>query len=75
LSQYYERVDIFFYWNRSKSKEQIDYVHHKELWKLKKEYEGRMITAGYGKDPFTKSSGKYADIEKAFLGYPGPVTK
>ena len=34
-----------------------------------------MITAGYGKDPKKKSIGKYMDIERAFQGYPGPLTK
>ena len=33
-----------------------------------------MIRAGYGKDPDNKSFGKYFDIERAFHGYPGPLT-
>ena len=48
LSQYYDKVDDYFFWNRVPAKEQVDYVYQKELWKLKPEYEGRMITAGYG---------------------------
>lgn len=48
LDQYYEKVDDYFFWNRVPAKEQVDYVYQKELWKLKPEYEYRMITAGYG---------------------------
>lgn len=66
LSKYYDKVEDFFFWNRIPAKEQVDYVYQKELWKLKPEYEYRMITAGYGKDPSNKSSGKLIDIEKAF---------
>lgn len=66
ISKYYDKVDDYFYWNRIQHKEQTDYVYKKDLWKLKKEYEGRMITAGYGKDPWNKSLGKYMDIERAF---------
>ena len=42
---------------------------------MKPQYEYRMITAGYGKDPKNKSLGKYFDIERAYHGYPGPLTK
>ena len=66
MSRYYDKIDNYFFWNRVPAKEQVDYVYQKEIWKLKPEFEGRMITAGYGKDPFEKSSGKYVDIEKAF---------
>jgi len=75
LSRYYEKVDDFFYWNRLFAKEQVDYIYKKDLWKLKPEYEDRMIRAGYGKDMDNKSLGKYFDIERAFHGYPGPLTK
>lgn len=34
-----------------------------------------MIKAGYGIDINKKSFGKYIDIERAFHGYPGPLTK
>lgn len=34
-----------------------------------------MITAGYSQDIWEKSLGKYFDIERAFQGYPGPLTK
>lgn len=68
-------MDNYFFWNRVHAKEQVDYIYHKELWKLKPEYEYRMIRAGYGKDVWNKSLGKYFDIERAFHGYPGPLTK
>ena len=74
ISNYYTRVDDYFYWNRIPHKEQVDYVFKRELWKLKPEYEGRMIKAGYGNDPMNTSLGKYFDIERAFHGYPGPLT-
>lgn len=75
LSRYYDKVDDFFYWNRLFAKEQVDYIYKKDLWKLKPEHEHRMIRAGYGKDVDNKSLGKYFDIERAFHGYPGPLTK
>ena len=65
VHQYYEKVDDFYYWNRVPHKEQVDYVFYKQLYKLKPEYEDRMITAGY-KNAETKSFGKYFDIERAF---------
>jgi hypothetical protein len=33
-----------------------------------------MIRAGYNKDVWTKSFGKYFDVERAFHGFPGPLT-
>ena len=45
------------------------------MWKIKPEFEDRMIRAGYGDDPWNKSFGKYFDIERGFHGYPGPLTK
>jgi len=74
VNKYYERVDEFFYWNRSPKKEQVDYVYTRHLWKLKPEHEHRMIRAGYAGDIDNKSMGKYFDIERAFHGYPGPLT-
>jgi len=74
VEKYYEKVDNFFYWNKSPKKEQVDYVYQRHLWKLKPEHEHRMIRAGYGKDIDNKSMGKYFDIERAFHGYPGPLT-
>ena len=73
VEKYYEKVDGFFYWNRTMAKEQVDYVFYKHLYKLKKEYEYRMIRSGY-QNPEKKSFGKYFDIERAFQGYPGPIT-
>mmetsp|Transcript_38951 Transcript_38951/g.59221 ORF Transcript_38951/g.59221 Transcript_38951/m.59221 type:complete len:100 (-) Transcript_38951:28-327(-) len=72
ISQYYEKVDDFFYWNRIPHKEQVDYIFNRHLWKLKPEYEGRMITAGYADTE--KSLGKYFDIERSFHRFPGPLT-
>ena len=73
--KYYDRVDRFYYWDRSKRRtEFVNYVYKKDLFKLKKEYEGRMIRKGY-QDAATKSMGKYFDIDRAFQGYPGPLTK
>ena len=65
VSKYYEKVDGFFYWNRTMAKEQVDYVFYKHLYKLRKEYEYRMIKSGY-QNPEKKSFGKYFDIERAF---------
>ena len=48
-------------------------VLHRNLYKLKSEYEFRMIKKGY-KDCETKSFGKYIDIERSFHGYTGPLT-
>ena len=63
--KYYDRVDDFIVWDRSKFKEQgVDYPFMKDLFKLKPEYEGRMIKKGY-KDAATKSMGKYFDIERS----------
>lgn len=42
---------------------------------MKPQYEYRMIKAGYGNNVSAKSTGKYMDIERAFHGYPGPLTK
>jgi hypothetical protein len=50
-------------------------VFKRHLWKLKPEFEDRMIRAGYGLDPDHKSFGKYFDIERAFQGFPGPLTR
>ena len=72
ISKYYEKVDKFFYFNRVRHKH-ADYIFTKDLWKLKPEYEHRMIRAGYGRDS-NKSFGKYFDIERAFHGFPGPLT-
>ena len=74
LSKYYDKIDKFYFWNRVHAKEQVDYVFHKHVWKLKQSYEYRMIRAGYGQDPDNKSLGKYFDVERSFHGYPGPVT-
>ena len=57
ISQYYDKVDDFFFWNRVHAKEQVDYVYKKDLWKLKPEHEHRMIRAGYGRDAAQKSFG------------------
>ena len=72
--QHWLRTD-FFFWNRIPAKEQVDYIFKRDLWKIKPEFEDRMIRAGYGKDPWNKSYGKYFDIERGFHGYPGPLTK
>lgn len=74
VSKYYEKVTDFFFWNRVWAKEQTDYIYNKDIWKLKPEFEYRMILAGYGKDIDNKSLGKYFDIERAYHGYPGPLT-
>jgi len=74
ISKYYDKVDDFFLWDRSKRKEHVDYVFRKDLWKLKPEHEHRMITKGY-QESATKSMGKYFDIERSFFGHPGPLTK
>lgn len=50
-----------------------DHVNHKNMYKLKKEFEHRMIRKGY-KNAKNKSMGKYFDIERSFHGYPGPLT-
>jgi hypothetical protein len=47
VNKYYDKVDDFFYWNRVMSKEEVDYVFQKHLFKLKPEYEYRMIRSGY----------------------------
>jgi hypothetical protein len=65
VHKYYEKVDDFYYWNRIPHKEQVDYVFYKQLYKLKPEWEHRMIKAGY-KNSENKSFGKYFDIERAF---------
>lgn len=75
VSKYYDKVDDFYLWNRLHAKEQVDYIFKKDAWKLKKEHEHRMIRKGYGgRDIMNKSLGKYFDIERAFHGYPGPLT-
>lgn len=43
------------------------------LYKLKPEYEFRMIKKGY-KNSKNKSFGKYVDVERSFFGIPGPLT-
>ena len=63
----------FYLWNRLHVKEQVDFIFKKDVWKLKDEYAGRMIRKGY-RNSDTKSLGKYFDIERAFHGYPGPLT-
>jgi len=65
VHKYYEKVEDFYYWNRVPHKEQVDYVFKKQLYKLKTEWEHRMITAGY-KNSENKSFGKYFDVERAF---------
>jgi len=35
LSKYYDKIDKFYFWNRVHAKEQVDYVFHKHVWKLK----------------------------------------
>lgn len=75
VSKYYDKVTDFFFWNRIPAKEQVDYIFKRDLWKIKPEFEDRMIRAGYGQDPWNKSYGKYFDIERGFHGYPGPLTK
>jgi len=63
--KYYDRVESFYNWDRSKHKEHVDYVFKKDIFKLKPEHEHRMIRKGY-KDAATKSFGKYMDIERSF---------
>ena len=76
VSRYYDKVDDFYLWNRLHVKEQVDYIFKKDVWKLKPEYGERMIRKGYGvKNIMSKSLGKYFDVERAFHGYPGPLTK
>ena len=65
----YDKVDGYFYWKKKKKNE----VLHRYLYKLKAEYEFRMIKKGY-KDCEKKSFGKYIDVERSFHGYPGPLT-
>jgi hypothetical protein len=48
-------------------------VLKRNLYKLKPEYEHRMIKKGY-KDSKDKSFGKYIDVERSFFGTPGPLT-
>ena len=73
--KYYDKVDEFIVWDRSRNKEQgLDYPHMKDIFKLKPEHEHRMIRKGY-KDAATKSMGKYFDIERSLNGMPGPLTK
>ena len=43
------------------------------LYKLKKEYEHRMIRKGYSDT--SKSLGKYMDVERSFHRYPSPLTE
>jgi hypothetical protein len=74
LSKYYEQVTDLFYWNQVPFK-RAPYVFKRFLWKLKPEFEDRMIRAGYGRDTDNKSMGKYFDIERAFQGFPGPLTR
>jgi len=74
VSKYYDRVSDFFYWNKVPVKQEVDYIFKRDLWKLKPQHEHRMIRAGYGPEPETKSLGKYVDIERAFHGFPGPLT-
>ena len=76
VSRYYDKLQDFYYFNRMMHKnEGVDRIYKKDLWKLKPEYEHRMIRKGYGGDIANKSLGKYFDIERAFQGYPGPWTK
>ena len=73
--KYYDRVDEYIIWDRSKFKEGgVDYPYQKDVFKLKPEFEHRMIKKGY-KDAATKSMGKYFDIERSVNGVPGPLTK
>ena len=73
MLQYYDLVDKFYFWDRSKHHEWVDYPFTKDMFKLKPEYESKMIRIGY-RDAGSKSMGKYLDIERAFQGYPGPLT-
>ena len=69
----YDKMDSFFYWNRMKVQTAVQVVVHRHLYKLKPEFEHRMIRKGY-RDAKDKSLGKYMDIERSFHGYPGPLT-
>ena len=72
--QYYEKVVDQYYWDRSKIRSMfVDYVYKRDVFKLKPEYEHRMITKGY-EDAGEKSLGKYFDIDRAFQGFPSPLT-
>lgn len=73
VSKFYDRVTSYHYWDRSKHHEQAERAFRKEVYKLKPEFEHRMIRKGY-KDSQSKSFGKYFDIERAFQGFPGPLT-
>lgn len=73
LLKFYEKKHKFFYWNRMHLMGTIDHCFHRNVYKLKKEYEHRMIRKGY-KNASNKSLGKYFDIERSFHGYPGPLT-
>ena len=72
--KYYDHVMESFYWNRSKYRSELsDHSFMKDIYRLKPEFRHRMITKGY-QDSATKSMGKYFDIERAFQGWPGPLT-
>ena len=58
-------MDSFYFWDRTKQKEHTDHIYTKDVFKLKPEFEGRMIRKGYA-DAATKSMGKYFDIDRAF---------
>lgn len=51
----------------------VDHVYKRDVFKLKPEYEHRMIRKGY-EDVGERSLGKYFDIDRAFQGFPSPLT-
>ena len=65
VRQYYEEIDQFYYWGKFRFKPTFDRVFKRSLFKLKPEFENRMIKKGYA-GARSKSFGKYMDIERSF---------
>ena len=73
MRKYYDKVTEFYYWNKMHHR-RVDHIYKRYLFKIKDEYAHRMIRKGYA-DSENRSFGKYFDIERAFHGYPGPLTQ